>query len=459
MPKKPKPQEMARAFLGSSIMYRGEILDVQSDLMFHADEQVFYYYDQQSGAWRLIPIGDKDTGTQAKLFSKFLDANFPDVDANSNAIKELRSGVVRFIDNVFTDDKFDDHPYTAFRDGIFDWSTFKLLPHDRHKVAFHSFDFDCPHNAQVIHTPVFDAYLARVFKGDPDMQKFIPEMFGYYLLPKTREPAAFYLYGQARTGKSVMLDLVRHLIGDQFSCSFSLQSLTSDKYTVAELAGKRINIQDEDESEFILSDKFKALISQNKMQAERKYASPFTFRPRCKLLFGSNQLPNFKSVDDGLLRRLRFVEFKHPLDPSEQDKNILSKLQQELPGIVQKAMIAAERFVKNKEEFNFPQSALNTAEQFAIESEPAITFFYETYQVRRDAKRDEVPSDGWCLFKDMYKVYREWCKENGKFPKSSIKFAKILDRIPGLDPEHTKVGNWRPCSLLTSTPTNQPSIF
>lgn len=110
MPKKPKTQEMARAFLGSSIMYQGEILDVSQDLMFHGDEQVFYYYDQTSGAWRLIPIGDKDTGTQAKLFSRFLDANFPDVDANSNAIKELRSGVVRFIDNVFTDTLYDDHP-------------------------------------------------------------------------------------------------------------------------------------------------------------------------------------------------------------------------------------------------------------------------------------------------------------------------------------------------------------
>lgn len=457
MPKKPKTQEMARAFLGSSVMHQGEILDVSTDLMFHQDEQVFYYYDQNSGAWRLIPVGDKDTGTQAKLFSKFLDANFPDVDANSAAIKELRSGVVRFIDNVFTDDMFDDHHYTAFRNGIFDWSTFTLLPHDKTKVAFHSFDFDCPHNAQLIHTPVFDAYLTRVFKDDPEMVAFIPEMFGYYLLPKTKEPAAFYIYGPARSGKSVMLDLVRELIGDQFACSFSLQSLTSDKYTVAELAGKRINIQDEDESEFILSDKFKALISQNKMQAERKYGTPFTFRPRCKLLFGSNQLPMFKNVDDGLMRRLRFVEFKHPLDPKEQDKNILQKLEQELPGIVQKAMKSAQAFMERKEEFNFPQSALATAEQFSIESEPAITFFYETYQINRDAPRDEVPSAHWTSFKDIYRAYKEWCKENGKFPKSSIKVAKILDRIPGLDPVHTRTGNFRPCSLLTQpSPINNP---
>lgn len=459
MPKKPKTQEIARAFLAASVLYKDSVVDVATDLMFHADEQSFYYYDENSGAWQIIPVGSKDTGPLAKLLAHFLDSNFPDVDANSNAIKELRSGVERFIENVFTDDMFDDHPYTAFRNGIFDWSTFKLLPHDKKTVAFHSFDFDCPHDTQLIPTPVFDAYLQRVFKGDQEMISFIPEMFGYYILPRTKEPAAFYVYGPARSGKSVMLDLIRLFIGNQFSCSFSLQSLTSDKYTVAELAGKRINIQDEDESEFILSDKFKALISQGTVQAERKYAQPFSFRPRCKFIFGSNQLPNFKSVDDGLLRRLRFIEFKHPLDPKEQDKNILEKLRQELPGIVQKAMRAAQQFIERKEEFNFPQSALATAEQFAIESEPAITFFHETYQVRRDAKRDEIPSDGWCLFKDMYKLYREWCKENGKFPKSSIKFAKTLDRIPGLDSEHTRVGNWRPCSLLVSNPISQPSIF
>lgn len=459
MPKKPKTQELATAFLSSTLEYEGALIDASEDILFHEGEQAFYFYDNRSGSYQIIPVGDKDTGKQAKMFSKFIMSNFPDVDANSNTIKELRAGVVRVIENVFSDDLFDDHPYTAFADGIFDWSTFKLLPHDKRTVALHSFDFDYPQPTQVIHTPVFDAYLKRVFKDDEEMIAFIPEMFGYYLLPKTKEPAAFYVYGPARSGKSVMLDLVRLLIGDRYACSFSLQSLTSDKYTVAELAGKRINIQDEDESEFILSDKFKALISQAKVQAERKYGAPFSFRPRCKFLFGSNQLPNFKSVDDGLLRRLRFIEFKHPLDPKEQDKNILEKLRKELPGIVQRSIAAAKAFVERQEEFNLPQSEIRTAEQFSIESEPAMTFFHETYYVRTDARRDEVPSDGWTLFKDMYKQYRDWCKENGKYPKSAIKFAKILDRIPGLDPSHTRAGNWRPCSPLTSTPTNKPPLF
>lgn len=459
MPKKPKTQEIVRAFLTASVLHNGQLLEVQNDLMFHADEQVFYYYDQESGAWRLIPIGDKDTGPQAKLLSKFLDANFPDVDATTTAIKELRSGIVRFIDNVFTDDKFLQHPYTAFRNGIFDWSTFKLLPHDKKTVAFHSFDFDCPHNAQVIHTPVFDAYLKRCFLDDPQMQAFIPEMLGYYMLPQTKEPAAFYLYGQARSGKSVMLDLVRELIGDQFACSFSLQSLTSDKYTVAELAGKRINIQDEDESEFILSDKFKALISQNKMQAERKYGTPFTFRPRCKLLFGSNQLPMFKNVDDGLMRRLRFIEYKHPLRPDEQDKNILQKLIQELPGIVQKAMQAAEAFMARKEEFNLPEASLQTAKQFNIESEPALSFMEEIYVIRPDAADDAIPSEGWTAFSDIYRDYREWCKECGKYPKSRIKFAKILDRIPQLKNGRNNDARFRSCVRKGNPPQYSKPLF
>lgn len=445
--------------MASTILYHNQLLNVETDLMFHEDEQSFYYYDINSGAWRIIPVKDKDTGPQARLLASFLEANFPDLDVNSTALKELRSGVVRTIKNTFSDDKFDDHPYTAFKDGIFDWSTFTLLPHDKTKIAFHSFDFDCPHNSQVIHTPVFDTYIQRVFRDDPQMQAFIPEMFGYYILPKTKEPAAFYVYGPARSGKSVMLDLVRLLIGDQFSCSFSLQSLTSDKYTVAELAGKRINIQDEDESEFILSDKFKALISQNKVQAERKYSPPFSFRPRCKFIFGSNQLPNFKSVDDGLERRLRFIEFKNPLEPEEQDKNILAKLTKELPGIVQKAMAAAEAFVKRKEEFNLPNASIETSKQFVVESEPVLSFFLEKYRIRPDALRDQVPSEGWTLYADIYRDYVEWCRINGKHHKSSIKAAKVLDRLPGMKPVHTRDGNYRPCSPIKQSTTASKPLF
>lgn len=431
MPKKPKTQEIVRAFLAASILHNGQLLEVQSDLMFHENEQAFYYYNETSGAWRIIPIGDRDTGTQAKLLANFLETNFPDVDVNTAAIKELRSGIVRIIQNTFSDDQFDDHPYTAFKDGLFDWSTFTLLPHDKTKIAFHSFDFAYPHDAQVIPTPVFDAYIQRVFRDDPQMQTFIPEMFGYYLLPKTREPAAFYIYGPARSGKSVMLDLIRLFIGDQFACSFSLQSLTSDKYTVAELAGKRINIQDEDESEFILSDKFKALISQNKMQAERKYGAPFTFRPRCKLLFGSNLLPKFNSADDGLMRRLRFIEFKNPLEVHEQDKNILEKLRKELPGIMQKAIIAAKAFIERKEEFALPEASNLTAREFLLETDSALAFVDEMITLCPNASLDEIPSEGWTSSSEIYKAYEEWCKANGRKAKRNSHFGTDTKKIKG----------------------------
>ncbi len=458
MPKKPKTQEIARAFLASTIMFDGHLLDAKVDILFHADEQIFYHYDQASGAWVIIPVGDRDTGPLAKMLSSFLETNFPDVDANSSAIKELRAAIVRIMDNVVGEETHELTRYTAFQDGLLDWQTFELVPHDKTKLAFHSFPFSYPHETQVIHTPVFDAYLARAFKDDAAMQAFIPEMIGYYMLPKTKEPAAFYLYGQARSGKSVMLDLMRELIGDRFTCSFSLQSLTSDKYTVAELAGKRVNIQDEDESEFILSDKFKALISQSRIQAERKYGTPFSFCPHCKLLFGSNQLPMFKSVDDGLMRRLRFIEYKHPLLPEEQDKEILEKLIRELSGIVQRSIKAARAFMDRGQEFNLSESSIHTAEQFAIESEPALAFMEECYQIYPDAASDAVPSEGWTPYSDIYKHYQTWCKENGKYPKSSSKFVKVLDRIPKLKIGRSSDIRFRSCVRRGSQTYPKPTF-
>ena len=453
--KKPNYQDIARSFLGATVSLArstgtDEVVLPATDVMYHEEEHAFYYYDGSQGVWKIVSDTDKEVGAMAKLLTSFLLTAFPDLNITTQTIQEVKYSIARLMDKTFRESMASKHAYTAFKDGLFNWRTFQLEPHSKDKFAFHSFDFDCPFGKPAIPTPIFDAYLARCFPGDKDMPPFVLEMFGYYLLPFADEPAAFYVYGVARAGKSVMLDIVKEMIGDQYTCSFSLQSLTGDKYTVAELAGKRVNIQDEDESEYVLPDKLKALISQSKVQAERKYAPPFSFRPRCKFLFGSNQLPNFKNVDEGLKRRLYFVEFKHALEKHEQDKKITEKLIAEMPGIVQKSMNAAKQFVERGQEFEIPEASVRTGEQFVIENESVLSFFHETYLIAPDAADDNVPSDGWTASAEMYEKYQEWCRLSGKKPKSRMKFVKILDFVKGLKTARTNAARYRSCKLRAS---------
>ncbi len=449
MPKKrPSNQEMAASFMVTPLALpwdKTRIITPENDLLYHDTEHAFYLYNSTRGLWEMVWDGDRNTGHTARLLSTFINMAYPEVSITNQTLTELKDEIIRTVGHRYNEELDGLSHYTAFTDCLFDWRTFLVTPHDPAKVAFHGYDFPFPQDFAA--TPVFDAYLLKSFPDDEEMRTFIPEMLGYYLIPHVKEPAAFYVYGVARAGKSVLLDLARLLIGPSFVCSFSLQSLTTDRFTLAELAGKRVNVQDEDESEYILPDKLKALVSQAPMQAERKYGSPFTFRPRCKFLFGSNQLPNFKSVDEGLKRRLNFIEFKHQLKKEEQDKQLIEKLKSELPGILRRAMLAAQNFLDRNEEFNMPAATIVTADAFMIESEPVWSFFHDRYQITApDHKPSVNPTLGWTKTSDLYDEYREWCSDNGKHSKSKPRFVKALDGIPGLRIERSGDGQrWRSC--------------
>ena len=452
--KKPNFQDLARQFITATIQgsrsFGSDRLIIPGEhMLFHENEQLFYAYDEETGAWAAIPLGDKDTGPMARLLETFLIENYPALNITTQMIGELRNAVVRAFPRRYDEKRHGLPNFTAFRDGLYNWQTFEFSNHDKEKMAFHSLPLNFP--TDVTPTPAFDSFFQKAFPEDQAARDFIPEMIGYYLIPNVREPAAFYLVGKARTGKSTFLDfLADDIVGESFTCAFSLEALTTDKFVPAELAGRRLNVQDEDESEFINADKLKALISQRRIDAQRKFGNPFSFQPRCKFIFGSNQMPNFKQVDDGLKRRLYFLEFNHPLTKAEQDKAMPEKLRAELPGIVYKVVAAARGFMERNQEFVLPESVSTLGDKFALESDPVLLFFAEMYNIHQNpVSAPGTPNTfEWSTSAGMYDQYVNWCQTNRKIPKSSPRFYKSLENIPGLKTERDGNGTrWRSCGL------------
>jgi P4 family phage/plasmid primase-like protien len=382
------------------------------DLAFNDSDLSFYYY--KDGSYHLLSDQNPKIGQTAQLLERFLNTYFPDFCPNSNKIIEIKESIIRATEHRFTTAK--PNPYIALTDRTFNTDTFSFEDHNHEHFALLSLPFSSADLSTA--TPTFNAYLDFAFP-EPEEKLLIWDMIAYYLVPNTREPAAFYLYGPPRTGKSRFMHMVQNIFPPQYTASFSLQSLTTTDYTVAELSQKFLNILDEDESSRIQSDKFKSLIDGNSMQARRLYQPPFTFAPYTKFLFSSNQLPNFKYVE-GLERRLHFVHFQHPVPVERQDKELDGKLQLEIPGIVGKALIHAKAFRDRNEEFIFPETSIDLKHEFTNMVVPAFLFIKECCSI---LPKD---SDDWVSNKELYEAYASWCVDSGHKSMARQNFHRQL---------------------------------
>jgi len=89
--------------------------------------------------------------------------------------------------------------------------------------------------------PKFLRYLSEV-QPDPENQSVLQMLMGLALVPDCSYNVAFFLYGQGGTGKSVFVNVLSALVGQENCCSVPLASL-SDRFGKAPLTEKLLRTQ------------------------------------------------------------------------------------------------------------------------------------------------------------------------------------------------------------------------
>ena len=121
-------------------------------------------------------------------------------------------------------------------------------------------------------------------------------------------------------GKSVFLALLEALVGKENTSGESLQKLEFDKYRLAKLYGKRVNIcSDIPDIKMQKSENFKKLTSGlDLIDGENKYQDPFTFKNTAKMVFSANDIPEEKK-DKAYYRRWILIRFPNNFEGKKAD--------------------------------------------------------------------------------------------------------------------------------------------
>ncbi len=298
------------------------------------------------------------------------------------------------------------------RNGRLDWMSGKLDLHS--PDYFEIVQLPVMYDPKAV-CPLFDRYLETTLA--PEIIPLVEEIMGYCLIPDTRFEKAVMAVGAGANGKSVLLDTITAFLGPENVSTVALQDLEENRFRVAELYGKLANIfADLDDRALNSSSVFKTLVTGDGITAERKFAQPFSFRPYARLIFSANTLPPSKDRTHAFYRRWLIIPFERTFEGKEADKELRTKLRNELPGILNRALRGLKR-LSSEGKFTEPQAVKAALEEYQRENDTVASFIAEF--VVKDANATTAKQS-------MYGRYRNWCERQGLRPVSQKQFKTAL---------------------------------
>ena len=256
--------------------------------------------------------------------------------------------------------------------------------------------------------------LNQIFNDDIEKVKILQEFFGLCLTKETKYEKALLMIGEGRNGKSVILYILEQLIGYQNRSAVSLDDFDNPHY-IANLFNKVVNISIETSAKSSVYDaNFKSIISGDSIEADPKYKKPFMFRPFCKLVVSTNNLPRVDDKSDAFFKRLLILRFDKQFSEEEQNRELKYQLDGEIDGIFLWALSGLKRLRKQKS-FIIGKSIVDEVREYRKENNNVIIFVEENC---------DFDSFSYITCKDFYKGYASWCKESGHKAWSQNRFGR-----------------------------------
>lgn len=294
----------------------------------------------------------------------------------------------------------------------------KFIPHhDKKHGVMNMLEFNYSENATC---PKWDKFLDRVLPNKDD-QATLMEFMGYCFLPNHNYEAFLFLYGKSgANGKSVILDVIRSFFGEDNISSLNIQNFVG--HQLQGLANKLVNIGSELDAKGLNDGQMgvlKALTSTNDaIQLDPKHVQgyPLASRHQPKLINSGNAKPSPKVMDDGVYRRMLLLNFDSEIKDDEKIRDLASKFDGELDGIMARALKGLDELVKRG---TFTKSdRLNEAvEEYKDQTNP----------VRAYAKEALVKDSEVIIPKKLlYSHYKAWMEEKGFYVVTEPKFFQLL---------------------------------
>jgi putative DNA primase/helicase len=283
--------------------------------------------------------------------------------------------------------------------------------------------------------PLFERFIEQIMP-DEDMRLFLQRILGYCLTASTREQSFFIFYGTGSNGKSTLMNIVRHVMGDYamnspvstFLAKRDGNSGSEASPDLARLPGARlVTAAEPPEGARLDEAKVKEMASGEPMTVRHLNQGFFEFRPVFKAIISTNHRPTIRGTDHGIWRRIRLVPFTVQIQPGMVDPGLEGKLLAEAPGILQWMLTGAEEWFSSG--LQPPAKAIAAVEDYRAGEDPVGEFLKAKCELTGDYQDPSTGKPYEVSAKTLRAAYKAWCEEEGLDPLGAKSFgSKVIAR-------------------------------
>lgn len=353
---------------------------------------------RDSGVWRLC----EDRALKQLVQSALEDNGDKIFRGTIDAVTEVLKTEIYSPDHIWNENK----SIINVQNGELCFGEFGWVLSDHNRESYCSTQIPIIYDPEA-DCPRFKQFLDEIFVDDGDKEQkaqAVLEMMGYTLVSHAKYERFALLVGSGSNGKSVVLDLIRALVGAENVAAVQPTQF-GNKFQRAHLHLKLANLVTEiPEGGEIADAELKAITSGELTTAEHKNQNPFDFCPFCTCWFGTNHMPHTRDFSDALFRRALVIPFNRKFVAGvDADPNLKTDLLKELPGIMNLALGAYRNVIKTNN-FTEPQSCIDAKSAWRLEADQVAQFVQERCVLKPNY---EVSSS------DLYEAYKIWADDAG----------------------------------------------
>jgi P4 family phage/plasmid primase-like protien len=278
-------------------------------------------------------------------------------------------------------------------------------------------------------------------KSDAQLVAFLKRLSGYFATGHVTEHVLPIVFGSGGNGKSVFVETLRAVLGEDFVTGLPMESLIFTRNPqhptdIAGLRGKRLAVAVETEEGHQLAEaKIKFLTGGDKLVARFMRQDFFTFTPTHKILIVGNHRPVLRNVDEAMRRRVLLIDFDAVIPAEKRDKDLAAKLRAEGPAILQWIIDGAREWYANG--LNPPESVRASSAAY-FEAQDSLGEWMADCLV--------VDSASWISKKDLFDSWKAWAEEREEWVGRERQLTERLARVEGIREERygkARTRGWR----------------
>lgn len=256
--------------------------------------------------------------------------------------------------------------------------------------------------------PEWIKFLRSIWPSDTGSVALLQEYVGYCLTNDTSQHKFLMMVGPPRSGKGTIGRVFKELVGQDNVASPTLNSLAGQfglwpllSKTLAIVADARLSGRSDSVG---VVERLLSIVGEDPQDVDRKCLPPLTAtRLSVRFLVMSNEVPSLTDASSAIVTRTLMLRMTQSFTDRE-DRNLESRLLEELPGILNWAIAGWQRLSK-RGYFEQPATGQELVDELKRQASPISEFIDDCCDVGPEFM---VP------IPEVYQAYKDWCSEHGR---------------------------------------------